>query len=510
MSSLRTAFVVALFARGTTGQGAGLRGASRRAESFDRNGTIRATEDIYVLGYAQHKHLNCYTDHGATPLGPDDGLQAGVSNAEDCGRACDQNGCSCFVFFWKHNQCFLRNECDLAACEQGVQGEESYEFDTFTPGPAGAECFCEHGRGKWIPYSPPGTLACECYECDHGYMTTDMQCVPVYFSEYEHVNCYSGHGGDSVWPNDGLQANVHDVQSCQDTCNSESACNCFVFFSKYNQCFLRSYCALQQCDEGVPGEESYLFDTYISPANPQPTAAYHISAENATTELSSDEYVNVLGYQQHTHLNCYTDHGATPLGPDDGLQAGVSNAEDCGRSCDKNGCSCFVFFWKNNQCFLREECDLEACEQGVQGTESYEFDTFTRGSEGAECFCEHGRGKWISYSPPVDLACECYECDPGYMTTDMACVPVQYNHHEHLNCYTGHGGTSIGPNDGLQADVHDAQGCENACNYENGCSCFVFFSKTSQCFLRSACKLQECEQGVSGEENYLFDTYIAW
>merc|ERR1712070_290507 len=203
---------------------------------------------------------------GAAPLGPNDGLQADAHNVDACGRACDENGCSCFVYFHKYDECFLRLDCDLPACEPGVEGEESYEFDTFTPGPQGGECFCNHGRGKWIPYSPPGTLACECHECDHGYMTTDMECVPVNYIQNEHLNCYSGHGGTSVWPNDGLQANVRDVQGCQDACNSESACTCFVFFSEQNKCFLRSDCKLTECETGVPGEESYSFDTYVSSA----------------------------------------------------------------------------------------------------------------------------------------------------------------------------------------------------------------------------------------------------
>jgi len=100
------------------------------------------------------------------------------------------------------------------------------------------------------------------------------------------------------------------------------------------------------------------------------------------------------------------------------------------------------------------------------------------------------------------------KCDPGYMTTDMVCVPVYYNKEEHLNCYTGHGGTALGPNDGLQS-AHDIEGCKDACNHADGCSCFVFFSKYNKCFLRSECESTQCEVGVPGEESYQFDTYFA-
>merc|ERR1719393_1193922 len=37
-------------------------------------------------------------------------------------------------------------------------------------------------------------------------------------------------------------------------------CRCFVFFTEQNKCFLRSECELPQCEIGVSGEESYLFD----------------------------------------------------------------------------------------------------------------------------------------------------------------------------------------------------------------------------------------------------------
>jgi len=94
------------------------------------------------------------------------------------------------------------------------------------------------------------------------------------------------------------------------------------------------------------------------------------------------------------------------------------------------------------------------------------------------------------------------------MTTDMVCEPINYIKSEHENCYSGHGGTALGPNDGLQ-DAHDVEGCKSACNNADGCSCFVFFSKYNQCFLRSECNLLQCEDGVPGEESYDFDTYIA-
>merc|ERR1712232_1546047 len=125
--------------------------------------------------------------------------------------------------------------------------------------------------------------------------------------------------------------------------------------------------------------------------------------ENATTELS-----NVVGYEQHQHLNCYTGHGGEAIGPDDGLQAGVDSAEECGRAMSNNlgyANVCFVFFSEQNKCFLRKDCNLAACEQG-------------------------GQGRWINYSPPGAVACEAETCDPGYMTTDMACVPINYNKNE--------------------------------------------------------------------------------
>jgi len=279
-----------------------------------------------VFGYEQHQHLNCYSGHGGTDLGPENGLQKDVHDAAACGLACQNtDDCSCFVFFWKNNQCFLRSECTLDECEAGVAGQESYQFDTFTEGPVGAPCPCEHGEGKYISYSPPtDPVACECTSCDPGYHLSDMQCDPD-------------------------------------------------------------------------------------------------SAQSSVGIKSSNEVSSVFGYEQHQHLNCYSGHGGTDLGPENGLQKDVHDAAACGLACQNtDDCSCFVFFWKNNQCFLRSECTLDECEAGVAGRESYQFDTFTEGPVGAACPCEHGEGKY--WGPPTDpMTCECTSCDPGYQLVDIHC-----------------------------------------------------------------------------------------
>merc|ERR1711988_279253 len=222
-----------------------------------------------VIGYQQHQHLNCYAGHGGSALGLNDGLQAGVNSVDECGKAADSHGGVCFVYFWKYNQCFLRTECNTWACEEGKQGEESYDFDTFLPGPEDAECLVEHGQGKWRPDGHSG-LACVAEKCDPGYQLSDttprVYCKPIYYNKDEHTNCYSGHGGTALGPDDGLQ-DVRDVEGCKDACINSGwiyVCRCFVFFSEQNKCFLRSECELPQCEIGVPGEESYLFDTYIA------------------------------------------------------------------------------------------------------------------------------------------------------------------------------------------------------------------------------------------------------
>merc|ERR1711879_998238 len=184
-----------------------------------------------------------------------------------------------------------------------------------------------------------------------------------------------------------------------------------VFFWKNNQCFLRSECTLDECEAGVAGQESYQFDTFTDD-----------SAHRSLGIKSSNEVSSVFGYEQHQHLNCYSGHGGTDLGPDYGLQKDIHDDAACGVACQNNDeCSCFVFFWEHNQCFLRSECKLNECEPGVAGQESYQFDTFTEGPVGAPCPCEHGEGKYISYSPPSDIACECTSCDPGYHLVDMYC-----------------------------------------------------------------------------------------
>jgi len=233
--------------------------------------------------------------------------------------------------------------------------------------------------------------------------------------------------------------------------------------------------------------------------------------QGAGANITSESTTGVFAYQQNAHTNCYEGHGGAwhGAGPADGYQQDVHSVEDCGSTCHGNqDCSCFVYFRKYDQCFLRSECDLPACEPGVDGEESYMFDTYTEGPVGAPCYCEHGQGRYGEYSPPSNVACFCESCDPGYMMTDMACVPIPSTKHDHLNCYAGHGGTPVG-SDEPQQGVHDVDNCKTACLQTDGCECFVFFSKyDNQCFLRSHCELSECEAGAPGQESYLFDTWI--
>merc|ERR1711879_381762 len=199
-----------------------------------------------------------------------------------------------------------------------------------------------------------------------------------------------------------------------------------VFFWKNNQCFLRSECTLDECEAGVAGQESYQFDTFTDD-----------SAHSSLGIKSSNEVSDVFGYEQHQHLNCYSGHGGTDLGPDNGLQKDVDSAGGCGLACENNDeCSCFVFFWKNNQCFLRSECTLDECEAGVAGQESYQFDTFTEDSAHSSL---------------------------GIKSSNEVSIVLYYEQHQHLNCYRGHGGTDLGPDNGLQKDVDDAAACGLAC-----------------------------------------------
>jgi hypothetical protein len=78
------------------------------------------------------------------------------------------------------------------------------------------------------------------------------------------------------------------------------------------------------------------------------------------------------GYLEHTHTNCYEGHG------------GAGTAEPISTSvegCASHGSPCFVYFYKTSQCFLRDWCssNLDRCERGVPGQESWEFSTFVQG-----------------------------------------------------------------------------------------------------------------------------------
>jgi len=163
-----------------------------------------------------------------------------------------------------------------------------------------------------------------------------------------------------------------------------------------NKCFLRSECYLDSCEKEIPGTESVEFDTYISVAkNGQSCSACehgeghwtHYGGESLacvcdvcecgykTTDVAcvpgSPDYSIFKGYEQHEHVNCYNGHGGTADGSDDGYQPDLL-ASDCAKACDNDGsCSCFVYMWSERKCFLRSECQLDQCEVGAEGFETF-------------------------------------------------------------------------------------------------------------------------------------------
>jgi len=95
-----------------------------------------------VRGYQQMQHLNCYAGHGAAAE-----FWTGSASLDECAMITShyyhETGYSCFVYFRKYGKCFVKSSCSVTAlsrycgmpgeecCERGVQGEESYEFDTY-------------------------------------------------------------------------------------------------------------------------------------------------------------------------------------------------------------------------------------------------------------------------------------------------------------------------------------------------------------------------------------------
>eukprot|EP00929_Paragymnodinium_shiwhaense_P075094 TRINITY_DN383_c0_g2_i1.p1 TRINITY_DN383_c0_g2~~TRINITY_DN383_c0_g2_i1.p1 ORF type:complete len:434 (-),score=18.02 TRINITY_DN383_c0_g2_i1:789-2015(-) len=296
-----------------------------------------------ALGFERHAHLNCYREHGGNNSGSFDGPQSRDLVLSECANTAHYTKSPCFVYHRKKMQCFLRDHCELSQCEQGVEGEESYDFDTFTAGPVNAPCHCQHGQGEWIPYGPAGSLVCKCVSCDRGYTTKDMPCVP----EQRESN------GDSA----GLM---------------------------------------------VANSSSMRGDSFQADVR-----------QGIELKSPSSSEVPVLGYQKHANLHCYKGHGGNTSKAFDGLQSRDLHLFQCARTADFTNSPCFVYHRKEMKCFLRDHCELSECEQGVEGEESYDFDTFTAGPLGAPCFCELGHGVWIPFGPPGKLACSCASQQSG-------------------------------------------------------------------------------------------------
>lgn len=81
------------------------------------------------------------------------------------------------------------------------------------------------------------------------------------YKKYTFRNCYSGHGGVVMAPND--PAELVSQQACGTLCSGNSRCAGFVYMVMQQKCWLRLYMDMSQCEHGVRGEESSEFDSFV-------------------------------------------------------------------------------------------------------------------------------------------------------------------------------------------------------------------------------------------------------
>jgi len=103
-----------------------------------RNATLNTTAAVLAAvvqtsgleAYESHFLYNCYEGHGGEPAGIE-GLV--VDSTEDCAWYCDlDRRCQGFVYMYSQHKCWTRRSIRLSECEVGTEGQENYQFDTFT------------------------------------------------------------------------------------------------------------------------------------------------------------------------------------------------------------------------------------------------------------------------------------------------------------------------------------------------------------------------------------------
>jgi hypothetical protein len=161
---------------------------------------------------SRHAGYNCYAPHNGAGenLLPDPQDQYSVA---ECGFKCVQtSGCNCVVMNLQpgphdiqQGQCFLRDDCSLARCQQNT---------IYTT-------VLIHRWSKLSGYN--------CYAPSHG---AEENLTP------DPVGSYS-------------------VTDCQELCQSTNSCQCAVFLPSQGQCFLRARCIPSQCSTNT------AYDTYM-------------------------------------------------------------------------------------------------------------------------------------------------------------------------------------------------------------------------------------------------------
>jgi hypothetical protein len=85
------------------------------------------------------------------------------------------------------------------------------------------------------------------------------------FTKHASTNCYAGHGGTAVFPDDHALPSK-TVAECGAACTSNAACNAFVVEADTTtgNCWLRASVVLAECDQNSP------YDTYDHSPPPPP------------------------------------------------------------------------------------------------------------------------------------------------------------------------------------------------------------------------------------------------
>lgn len=291
--------------------------------------------------------------------------------------------------------------------------------------------------------------------------TSSAAADPEWYS-FAGKNCHPGKGGDLVVEGEHAYPSRLTTKECQEVCDTTDGCEGVVWHDTKDattpNCHLRKNIDISKCDD-IPA-----FDLRIKPQ----FATTALKLDPTGGSPSGNSGINAAGladeaWPTQSATNCFKGKGAenlveVDLDPVHGHKLLKECVWECAQRSECEGIIMHDTQGNHDNCWLRKNLDLDACETGDQ------VDRFTL---------------WVKPTSPV--------AEPGMWMS-----------HPGINCFPGSGAEYAIPGQDVLPQHLALQDCEAQCQTTTGCEGIIWHDTMDgnryNCYLRKNIFIDECRE----------------